>query len=248
MPTEKPIKPIKKIVKIANIDASKSTNKTKITNHKATKLPKLASKQQIEAIFSKLQAQNPSPKTELNYTSTFELLIAVLLSAQSTDIAVNKATHKLFLQANTPHAMLLLGEEGLIKHIQSIGLYKAKAKHILQTCQLLIQNFNAEVPNTMADLIQLPGVGQKTANVVLNTAFGLPTIAVDTHLFRLAHRLGLSKGNTPEKVELDLLKRIPKIYHLNAHHWLILHGRYVCKAQSPQCKTCILAMDCNSCV
>lgn len=210
------------------------------------KKPKLATKTQIEHLFSILQNQNPNPKTELNYTSHFELLIAVLLSAQSTDIAVNKATQQLFKQANTPQTMLLLGETALIKSIQSIGLYKAKAKHILQTCQLLVDDFNSQVPNNFKDLIKLPGVGQKTANVILNTAFGMPTIAVDTHLFRLAHRLGLSKALTPEKVELDLLRRIPKQYHLNAHHWLILHGRYICKAQKPQCSTCMIATHCNS--
>lgn len=189
-------------------------------------------------LFACLKSTNPKPTTELEYRSAFELLIAVILSAQATDKSVNLATRKLFPQANTPEKMLLLGETGLIDCIKSIGLYKTKAKNILATCQLLIQNHQGEVPRTRELLEQLPGVGRKTANVILNTAFGEPTIAVDTHIFRVANRTGLAPGKTVLEVELKLLKFVPNEFRLNAHHWLILHGRYVCKARKPECSVC----------
>ncbi len=193
---------------------------------------------QIEAFFETLKAANPMPVTELEYTSVFELLTAVLLSAQATDVGVNKATRKLFPVANTPQAMLELGLEGLESHIKTIGLYHSKAKHLLQTCQILVDQHAGQVPRTRAALEALPGVGRKTANVVLNVAFGEPTMAVDTHIFRVSNRTGLAKGATPLTVEQQMLKRIPAPYLVDAHHWLILHGRYVCQARKPQCWKC----------
>jgi endonuclease III len=188
--------------------------------------------------FARLAALDPSPKTELVYASPFELLVAVLLSAQATDKSVNLATRVLFKKANTPAQMLLLGHDQVIEHIKTIGLFRSKAKHLMQTCQLLLEHHQGEVPETREALEALPGVGRKTANVVLNTAFGHPTMAVDTHIFRVANRTGLGKGKTPLAVELQLLKRVPPDYLLNAHHWLILHGRYVCKARTPNCPEC----------
>ena len=193
---------------------------------------------QIEAFFETLKAANPMPVTELEYTSVFELLTAVLLSAQATDVGVNKATRKLFPVANTPQAMLELGLDGLESYIKTIGLYHSKAKHLLQTCQILVDQHAGQVPRTRAALEALPGVGRKTANVVLNVAFGEPTMAVDTHIFRVSNRTGLAKGATPLTVEQQLLKRIPAPYLVDAHHWLILHGRYVCQARKPQCWKC----------
>jgi endonuclease-3 len=189
-------------------------------------------------IFACLKSLNPHPTTELEYRSPFELLIAVILSAQATDKSVNLATRKLFSQANTPEKILALGETGLMEFIKSIGLYKTKAKNILATCQLLIQQHHSEVPRKREQLEKLPGVGRKTANVVLNTAFGEPTIAVDTHIFRVANRTGIAPGKNVLEVELKLLKVVPQEFRLDAHHWLILHGRYVCKARKPECAIC----------
>ncbi|MEO8767473.1 MAG: endonuclease III [Nitrosospira sp.] len=191
-------------------------------------------------IFTRFKAANPHPTTELEYNSPFELLVAVVLSAQATDKSVNLATRKLFPKANTPEKILALGEAGLLDIIKSIGLYKTKAKNILATCRLLIQHYGSIVPQTREQLEELPGVGRKTANVILNTAFGEPTIAVDTHIFRVANRTGIAPGKTVLEVELKLLKSIPKEFRHDAHHWLILHGRYVCKARRPECAICII--------
>ncbi len=196
-------------------------------------------------IFSRLKAANPNPATELVYKTPFELLIAVVLSAQATDRSVNIATKILFQKANTPEKIFSLGEIELKKYIKSIGLYKTKAKNILATCNLLIQNHNSSVPQTREELEKLPGVGHKTANVILNTAFGKPTIAVDTHIFRISNRTGLATGKNVSEVELKLLKFVPKQFHQDAHHWLILHGRYVCKARKPECTKCIIEDMCD---
>jgi endonuclease III len=202
-------------------------------------------KENIAPFFATLKAANPMPVTELEYTSVFELLTAVLLSAQSTDVGVNKATRKLFPVANTPAKILALGLDGLESHIKTIGLYHSKAKHLLQTCQMLVEKHNSVVPRDRAALEALPGVGRKTANVVLNSAFGEATMAVDTHIFRMGNRTGLALGKTPLEVELKLLKRIPPEYLVDAHHWLILHGRYVCMARSPKCGECQVAKYCE---
>ncbi len=202
-------------------------------------------KDQIVQFFSILQAANPEPETELEYSSPFELLIAVLLSAQATDVGVNKATRLLYPVANTPQAILDLGLEGLESYIKTIGLYRSKAKHIMQTCRILLDEHHGEVPASREALEKLPGVGRKTANVVLNVAFGQPTMAVDTHIFRLGNRTGLAPGKTPLEVELKLLKRIPPEFMLHAHHWLILHGRYVCKARTPECWRCGVVEVCG---
>lgn len=202
-------------------------------------------KQQRRAIFLRFCAQNPKPTTELNYHSSFELLIAVILSAQATDVSVNKATALLFPVANTPQALLDLGVEGLKDYIKSIGLYNTKAQNIIKTCALLLERHHGEVPNQREALEALPGVGRKTANVVLNTAFGQATMAVDTHIFRVANRTGLAKGKTPLAVERGLLKNIETEFLHDAHHWLILHGRYVCTARTPQCARCIIADLCE---
>ena len=194
--------------------------------------------------FERLQNANPHPATELEYTTPFELLIAVLLSAQATDVSVNLATRRLYLVANTPAQILALGEEKLIPYISSIGLYKTKAKHVIATCKILLEQHRGQVPRAREALEALPGVGRKTANVVLNSAFGEPTIAVDTHIFRVSNRTGLAVGNTVEKVEQLLIKNVPDQFKLNAHHWLILHGRYICKARQPQCWNCIEADLC----
>jgi endonuclease-3 len=199
----------------------------------------------IEPFFATLQAANPQPNTELEYTSVFELLAAVLLSAQATDVGVNKATRRLFPVANTPQAILDLGLPQLEGHIQTIGLYRSKAKHLMQTCQILVEQHGGQVPRTREALEALPGVGRKTANVVLNVAFGEPTMAVDTHIFRLGNRTGLAPGKTPLAVELKLLKRIPAKYLEDAHHWLILHGRYVCQARKPLCERCAVSAYCD---
>lgn len=199
----------------------------------------------IHEIFSRFHRANPKPTTELIYHSHFELLIAVILSAQATDKSVNKATAHLFKIAKTPKAFLELQEEGLREQIKSIGLYKSKAKNIMATCKLLINKFNGKIPEDREELESLPGVGRKTANVVLNTAFGKATIAVDTHIFRLANRIGLAKGKTPLAVEHKLLKVIPAKYLQDAHHWLILHGRYVCTARKPKCPSCLIRDLCE---
>ncbi len=202
-------------------------------------------KESINAFFAILQGANPMPVTELEYTSVFELLTAVLLSAQATDVSVNKATRKLFPVANTPQAILNLGLTQLEEHIKTIGLFHSKAKHLLQTCQMLIEHHNGVVPRSREALEALPGVGRKTANVVLNSAFGEATVAVDTHIFRMGNRTGLAPGKTPLEVELKLLKRIPPEYLVDAHHWLILHGRYVCTARSPRCWECAVSGYCD---
>lgn len=202
-------------------------------------------KSDIEHFFATLAAANPEPKTELAYNSVFELLTAVLLSAQATDVSVNKATKGLFQAANTPQAMLALGLDGLESHIKTIGLYHSKAKHLLQTCQMLVEQHAGDVPRSREALEALPGVGRKTANVVLNVAFGEPTMAVDTHIFRVSNRTGLAPGKTPLAVELKLLKRIPAPYRVHAHHWLILLGRYVCQARTPKCWQCAVAPYCD---
>ncbi|UCH47369.1 MAG: endonuclease III [Betaproteobacteria bacterium] len=196
-------------------------------------------------IFSRLRATNPHPTTELVYRTPFELLIAVILSAQATDKSVNLATEKLFATANTPKAILKLGEAGLLPFIQSIGLYRNKGKNIIATCQLLQEKYEGQVPRTREELEQLPGVGRKTANVVLNTAFGEPTIAVDTHIFRVANRTGIAPGKDVIEVEHRLLRLVPEQFRKDAHHWLILHGRYVCKARKPDCPTCPIADLCE---
>jgi endonuclease III len=199
----------------------------------------------IESFFATLQAANPQPVTELEYTSVFELLAAVLLSAQATDVNVNKATRQLFTVANTPQKMLALGQEGLEGYIKTIGLYRSKAKHLLQACRILVAQHGGQVPRDRAALEALPGVGRKTANVVLNSAFGEATMAVDTHIFRLGNRTGLAPGKNPYEVEMQLLKRVPPKYLVDAHHWLILHGRYVCQARKPQCWHCSVAAYCD---
>ena len=196
-------------------------------------------------IFACLQSANPHPTTELEYQSSFELLVAVILSAQATDKSVNLATRKLFPKANSPQKILSLGEAGLLDYIKTIGLYRSKAKNIMATCQLLIEHHDGEVPRTREALEKLPGVGRKTANVILNTAFGEPTIAVDTHIFRVANRTGLARGKNVLDVELKLLKVVPREYKHDAHHWLILHGRYVCKARKPECGHCIIQHLCE---
>lgn len=196
-------------------------------------------------LFACLQASNPHPTTELEYQSSFELLVAVILSAQATDKGVNRATRKLFARANTPEGIVALGEAGLLECIKSIGLYKSKARNILATCQLLIEKYAGEVPRTREALEELPGVGRKTANVILNTAFGEPTIAVDTHIFRVANRTGLARGKNVLEVELKLLRVVPREFRHDAHHWLILHGRYVCKARKPECGKCIIQHLCE---
>jgi endonuclease-3 len=199
----------------------------------------------IESFFATLQAANPQPVTELEYTSVFELLAAVLLSAQATDVSVNKATRQLFTVANTPEKMLALGQEGLEGYIKTIGLYRSKAKHLLQACRILVAQHGGQVPRSRTALEALPGVGRKTANVVLNSAFGEATMAVDTHIFRLGNRTGLAPGKNPYEVEMQLLKRVPPKYLVDAHHWLILHGRYVCQARKPQCWRCSVAAYCD---
>jgi endonuclease-3 len=202
-------------------------------------------KDDIVPFFATLQAANPKPETELEYTTPFELLAAVLLSAQATDVGVNKATRKLYPVANTPQTIFDLGVEGLESYIKTIGLYRSKAKHLIETCRMLIELHGSEVPRTRAELEALPGVGRKTANVVLNVAFCEPTIAVDTHIFRIGNRTGLAPGKTPLAVELKLEKRVPMAFRLHAHHWLILHGRYICVARKPKCWECAVHTMCD---
>jgi endonuclease-3 len=196
-------------------------------------------------IFRRLQAANPHPTTELEYSTPFELLVAVMLSAQATDKSVNLATRELFRVANTPQKLIDLGEHSLREYVQRIGLYQTKSKHIIQSCRILIAQHQEQVPRTREALEALPGVGRKTANVLLNTAFGEPTIAVDTHIFRISNRIGLAFGKSVEEVEKKLLKVVPNEYKLDAHHWLILHGRYVCQARKPKCGECIIQDLCE---
>jgi endonuclease-3 len=200
---------------------------------------------QVEPFFATLRAANPLPASELEFTTPFELLVAVLLSAQATDAGVNKATRRLFPVANTPQAILALGQDGLENYIKSIGLYRSKAKHLMETCRLLVEQHGGSVPRSREALEALPGVGRKTANVVLNVAFGEETMAVDTHIFRVGNRTGLAPGKTPLEVELGLLRRVPKEYMVDAHHWLILHGRYVCVARTPRCWECAVIRYCD---
>lgn len=202
-------------------------------------------KKTIEKIFQQFEKQNPNPITELKYKTPFELLVAVMLSAQATDVSVNKATTKLFLDANTPEAILKLGMEKLKSYIQTIGLYNSKAKNLMTTCQILVDKHNGIIPQTREELESLPGVGRKTANVILNTAFGQPTIAVDTHIFRVSNRTGIAPGKNVLEVEKNLEKILPKKYKNHAHHWLILHGRYTCKARKPLCESCIIRDLCD---
>ena len=196
-------------------------------------------------IYSRLREQNPRPETELNYVNPFELLIAVILSAQATDVGVNKATAKLYPVANTPQAILDLGVAGLKTYIKTIGLYNAKAENIIKTCRILLERHDGEVPRSREELEALPGVGRKTANVILNTAFGEPTIAVDTHIFRVSNRTGIAKGKTPLEVEKRLVRLTPDEFKRDAHHWLILHGRYTCKARKPECPNCVIRDLCE---
>ncbi len=201
--------------------------------------------QKRKQIFARFKQHNPEPTTELNYSSPFELLIAVILSAQSTDVGVNKATDKLFPVANTPEAILELGLEGLKSYIKTIGLFNTKAENVLKTCTMLIEQHNSQVPESRQALEALPGVGRKTANVVLNTAFGHPTMAVDTHIFRVSNRMNLAPGKNVNQVEQKLLKVVPKEYLQDAHHWLILHGRYTCIARKPRCGSCVVSDLCE---
>lgn len=202
-------------------------------------------KQKRTEIFSRLRAENPKPTTELNYSTPFELLVAVVLSAQATDKGVNKATDKLFPAANTPEAILALGEDGLKEYIKTIGLFNSKAANVIKLCKALVEQHNSQVPETRKELEALAGVGRKTANVVLNTAFGQPTIAVDTHIFRVSNRTKIAPGKNVDEVEQKLIKFIPKEFKLDAHHWLILHGRYVCVARKPKCEACIIEDLCE---
>ncbi len=201
-------------------------------------------KSQVAQFYARLREANPAPTTELHYATPFQLLIAVILSAQATDVGVNKATTRLFPVAPTPDSMLALGEEGLADYIKTIGLYRTKARNVIATCRRLLEQHGGEVPADRAALEALPGVGRKTANVVLNTAFGEPTIAVDTHIFRLGNRTGLAPGKTVDEVERKLLRVTPEEFRKDAHHWLILHGRYVCKARKPECPRCVVADLC----
>ena len=203
-------------------------------------------KEKRTAIFEIWKQNDPKPTTELVFASTFELLIAVILSAQATDVSVNKATQVLYKNANTPEAIYALGEEKLASYIKSIGLYKTKAENVIKTCKDLIEKFDSTVPDNLDDLISLAGVGRKTANVILNTAFGLPAMAVDTHIFRLSNRIPLAKGKNVVEVEKRLMRVIPKEYLIDAHHWIILHGRYICTAQKPKCRNCIIYDYCES--
>ena len=202
-------------------------------------------KTQIADFYARLAAANPAPATELLYASPFQLLVAVILSAQATDVGVNKATARLFPVAPTPEAILTLGEDGLTEYIKTIGLFRTKAKNVIATCRMLVERHGSQVPEERAALEALPGVGRKTANVVLNTAFGQPTIAVDTHIFRVGNRTGLAPGKTPLAVEQKLLRVTPAEFARDAHHWLILHGRYVCKARKPECARCVVADLCR---
>ena len=205
----------------------------------------LLNQQEIETVFERFKSRNPEPKSELNWTSPFTLLVAVVLSAQATDKSVNNATKSLFAVADTPRKMLALGEEGLIPYIKSIGLYRSKASHVIGLSRILLEKFGGEVPDSREALMILPGVGRKTANAVLNVGFHTPVMPVDTHLLRISPKIGLAEGTTPEQVESSLVARIPEKYMEHAHHWLILHGRYVCTARNPRCKECIIGDICR---
>ena len=227
--------------------STQTLQKSNQTSARKGRTPRaLYSKADLEEIFRRFSVQRPEPKGELEHTNPFTLLVAVALSAQATDIGVNRATRALFKIADTPQKMLDLGEERLIDHIKTIGLYRNKAKNVISLSRMLIDNFDGEVPKTREELVTLPGVGRKTANVVMSMAFGVPTLAVDTHVFRIANRLCLAPGKTPDDVEDKLLKIIPEQYLFHAHHWLILHGRYCCKARKPECERCVIADLCKS--
>ncbi|MGK6311793.1 endonuclease III [Neorhizobium sp. DT-125] len=227
-----------------------STSTSQKSNHASGRKPKrfksAYSKAELEEIFRRFSVQRPEPKGELEHVNPFTLVVAVALSAQATDAGVNKATRALFKVADTPEKMLALGEEGVIGYIKTIGLYRNKAKNVIALCRMLIDEFGSEVPKTREELMRLPGVGRKTANVVMSMAFGIPTLAVDTHIFRIANRLLLAPGKTPDEVEQHMLKVIPDHYLYHAHHWLILHGRYTCKARRPECERCVIADLCRS--
>ena len=207
--------------------------------------PRTLGAEKTEFIFERLSKERPSPQTELNFTNPYTLVVAVALSAQATDVGVNKATQEMFRIADTPTKMLALGLEGVEQHVKTIGLWRNKAKNVIALSQMLLDDFGGEVPQTREELIRLPGVGRKTANVVLNEAFGQPTIAVDTHIFRVSNRTGLAPGKTPDDVEAQLERVTPDTYKLGAHHWLILHGRYVCKARKPECWMCSISDVCR---
>lgn len=216
------------------------------TRRKPVRVKTLYSTEDVSEIFRRLSIQRPEPKGELEHSNPFTLVVAVALSAQATDAGVNKATRGLFAVADTPEKMLALGEERLIGYIKTIGLFRNKAKNVIALSQMLVERFGGEVPRTLEELILLPGVGRKTANVVMSMAFGVPTLAVDTHVFRIANRLCLAPGKTPDEVEQRLMKIIPDTYLFHAHHWLILHGRYCCKARKPECERCVIADICKS--
>jgi endonuclease III len=220
--------------------------KTKITAGKPRKTKLRYSPEEVREIFRRFSVQRPEPKGELEHVNAFTLLVAVALSAQATDVGVNKATRALFAAADTPEKMLALGEAGLSEHIKTIGLWRNKTKNVLALSQALIRDHGSAVPQTREELVKLPGVGRKTANVVLSMAFGQATMAVDTHIFRIGNRLGLAPGKTPDQVEAGLMKIIPLDYLFHAHHWLILHGRYVCKARKPECAACVIADICKA--
>lgn len=239
----KPGKPVKSAHKRSGANES---NKTKERHMAAAHSFCAYSRAEIEEIFSRFAAANPEPASELKYSNAYTLLVAVALSAQATDKSVNRATESLFQRADTPQKMLLLGEEELGRHIKTIGLWRNKAKNIIALSQILLERFGGAVPSTRAELTTLPGVGRKTANVVLNIVFAQPTMAVDTHIFRLCNRLHLACGATPEAVERNLLKIVPEAYMRHAHHWLILHGRYICKARKPLCGECLIADLCKA--
>ncbi len=225
--------------------AEPRTGPKKVAQKAAPRRSGTLTRDEIVELFTRLRELNPKPTTELEYATPFELLVAVILSAQATDVGVNKATRRLYPVANTPQAILALGEDGLKKHIATIGLFNAKAKNVIAACRILVERHGGEVPHDRAALEALPGVGRKTANVVLNTAFGEPTIAVDTHIFRVANRTGLAPGKDVRAVEDKLLKVVPEAFRQDAHHWLILHGRYVCKARKPDCPHCVIRDLCR---
>ncbi|KQQ60962.1 endonuclease III [Rhizobium sp. Leaf311] len=235
---------------MTNIKTRSSAQTLKKSNSMSARKPvrtrTIYSKDQLKEMFRRFSVQRPEPKGELEHSNPFTLVVAVALSAQATDVGVNRATRGLFAVADTPQKMLDLGEEKLIEHIKTIGLYRNKAKNVMALSQMLIDSFGGEVPRSREELIMLPGVGRKTANVVMSMAFGIPTLAVDTHVFRIANRLRLAPGKTPDEVEDRLVKIIPDEYLFHAHHWLILHGRYCCKARKPECERCVIADLCKS--
>ncbi len=235
---------------MATAKPKSKTSPTKKSNTTVARRPKrykpAYSREEMEEIFCRFSVQRPEPKGELEHVNPFTLVVAVALSAQATDAGVNKATRALFKVADTPQKMLALGEEGVTQYIRTIGLYRNKAKNVIALSRMLIEEFGGEVPKTREELVRLPGVGRKTANVVMSMAFGIPTLAVDTHVFRLGNRLLMAPGKTPDEVEQQFLRVIPEQYLFHAHHWLILHGRYTCKARRPECERCIIADLCRS--